>query len=75
MKFTPTKRKILQFVADGGERGRMLLQVISIGGSWPRRYQDLRNAGYVEDVLGPISEPDRVRVTAAGRAALDEASP
>jgi hypothetical protein len=67
---TPTARKILRFIADGGERGRMLVQVLSVGGSWPRRYQDLRNAGYVEDAMAPINEPDRVRVTEAGKAAL-----
>jgi hypothetical protein len=48
----------------------MLVQVLSVGGSWPRRYQDLRNAGYVEDAMAPINEPDRVRVTEAGKAAL-----
>jgi hypothetical protein len=69
-KLTPTTRKILQFIADGGEQGRMELQVISCGGSWPRRYQDLRNAGYVEDAMAPIDQPDRVRITELGRAAL-----
>ena len=33
-------------------------------------YQALRNAGCVEDAHAPVSEPDRVRITAAGRAAL-----
>lgn len=70
MKLTPTTRKILQFIADGGEQGRMELQVISTGGSWPRRYQELRNAGYVENAMAPLEQPDRVRVTAAGKAAL-----
>ena len=37
LKLTPTTRKILQFIADGGERGRMELQVITVGGSWSRR--------------------------------------
>jgi len=71
MKLTPTTRKILQFIADGGDRGRMELQVISVGGRWPRRYQDLRNAGYLENAMAPIDQPDRARVTEAGRAALD----
>lgn len=75
MKLTPTTRKILQFIADGGDRGRMEIQVISTGGSWPRRYQDLRNAGYVESLIEPFREhgrldPDRVRATETGRAAL-----
>jgi hypothetical protein len=69
-KLTPTTRKILQFIADGGEQGRMELQVISSGGSWPRRYQDLRNAGYIENAMAPIDQPDRVRITNAGRIAL-----
>lgn len=70
MKLTPTTRKILQFIADSGEQGRMELQVISTGGSWPRRYQELRNAGYVENAMAPLEQPDRVRVTEAGEAAL-----
>jgi hypothetical protein len=41
VNLTPTQRKILQFIADGGERGRMLPQVVSVGGSWPRQYQAL----------------------------------
>lgn len=73
LKLTPTTRKILQFIADGGERGRMELQVITVGGSWSRRYQDLRNAGYVENAMAPIDQPDRVRVTDTGRATLAEA--
>jgi hypothetical protein len=73
LKLTPTTRKILQFIADGGERGRMELQVITVGGSWARRYHDLRNAGYVENAMAPIDQPDRVRVTDTGRAALAEA--
>jgi len=69
-RLTPTQKKILQFVADGGERGRMLVQIVASGGSWPRQYQALRHAGCVEDAHAPVSEPDRVRITAAGRAAL-----
>ena len=33
-RLTPTQKKILQFVADGGERGRMLVQIVASGGSW-----------------------------------------
>jgi hypothetical protein len=70
LKLTPATRRILRFIADGGERGRMLLQVVASGGSAARRYRDLKNAGLVEDVLGLVDQPDRVRATAAGLAAL-----
>jgi len=72
MKLTPTTRKILQFIADGGQQGRMELQVIAAGGSWPRRYQELRNCGYVENAQALIKQPDRVRITTLGSAALRE---
>jgi hypothetical protein len=70
LKLTPATRRILQFIADGGDRGRMELQVLASGGSAGRRYQDLRRAGYIENALAPIEQPDRVRATAAGLAAL-----
>ena len=69
-KLTPTKRRILQFLADGGNRGRMLSQVIASGGSWPRQLQELRNEALVEYAPTTAGEPDRVRATEAGNAEL-----
>jgi hypothetical protein len=69
-KLTPTKRKILQFIADGGDRGRMLLQVVASGGAWPRALHELRNAGCVEYAPTPADQPDRVRTTEMGRGML-----
>jgi hypothetical protein len=74
-RLTPTQKKILQFVADGGERGRMLVQVISTGGKLAAPISGVRNAGYIEDAHAPVSEPDRVRITATGRAALTGDTP
>jgi hypothetical protein len=69
-KLPAETRRILQFIADGQEDGRMELQVTASGGSAARRYQDLRRAGYVEDIMTLSNQPDRVRVTAADLAAL-----
>jgi len=71
LKLTPALRRVLQFIADGGPDGRMLLQVIASGGRASSQFQALRNAGYVEDAHAPIDQPDRVRVTAAGKKALE----
>ena len=69
MKLTPTMRRTLQFIADGRERGRMILQITASGGRAGSQLQALRNAGYLE-YCGEPSEPDRIRITAAGLAAL-----
>ena len=53
-------------IQAGRERGRLLMWVLAVDLLPWRGYEDLKNAGYVEDVPGQ----DRVRITAAGRAAL-----
>jgi hypothetical protein len=74
-KLTPALKRWLAFIADGGERGRMELQITASGGRAGSQLQALRQAGYVEYVPAPFVtrgrfEPDRVRVTEAGRKAL-----
>ncbi|MBV9201388.1 MAG: hypothetical protein JO320_24180 [Alphaproteobacteria bacterium] len=68
----PTLRRWLEFIVDGGARGRMVLQIIATGGRASSQLQSLRNAGYVEycDDSDNPSGPDRVRVTRAGKEAL-----
>jgi hypothetical protein len=70
-KLTPTLKRWLEFIADGGERGRMVLQATASGGRgitaaiaaqrWLCRV--LRRS---DNPTGP----DRVRVTEAGKKAL-----
>jgi hypothetical protein len=79
LKLTPALRRWLAFIADGGERGRMELQITASGGRAGSQLQALRRAGYVEYVPEPFVthgrfEPDRVRVTDAGRKALTAAA-
>jgi hypothetical protein len=73
VKLTPMKRNVLQCIADAGERGRLLMWVLAVDQLPWRGYEDLKNAGYVEDVPEPGQE--RVRITAAGRAALAGEAP
>jgi hypothetical protein len=72
LKLTPAVRRWLDFIADGGERGRMVLQITASGGRASSQLQSLRNAGYVEYWDDPDNPngPDRVRVTEAGKKAL-----
>jgi hypothetical protein len=67
---TPALRRILEFIAGGDERGRMVLQVGASCGRTSSQLQALRNAGYVEYYDAPEGGPDRLRVTAATRSAL-----
>jgi hypothetical protein len=69
LRLTEARRDMLEFIARGGERGRMMLQLVASGGREGARLNDLRNAGLVE-YCGELNEPDRVRVTEAGRKAL-----
>jgi hypothetical protein len=71
-KLTPTLKRWLEFLTDGGERGRMVLQATASGGRAASQLQSLRNAGYVEYCDDPDNPtgPDRVRVTEAGKKAL-----
>lgn len=70
MKLTPAPRRILEFIADGGYEGRMVLQITASGGRASSQLQALRNAGYVEYFDPPEGSPDRISATEAGRAAL-----
>jgi hypothetical protein len=72
---TPALIRILQFIADGGERGRMELQVVASGGRAITQLSALRRAGYIEDVAAEIVthgrfDPDRICITDAGKKAL-----
>jgi hypothetical protein len=69
---TPALRRILEFIASGKERGRMVLQVTASGGRASVQLQALRNAGYVEYYDAPEGGPDRIRITAAGCGALTD---
>jgi LmbE family N-acetylglucosaminyl deacetylase len=76
---TPALTRILQFVADGGERGRMELQVVASGGRAVSQLSALRRAGYIEYVAAPFVthghfEPDHIRITDAGKKALAAAA-
>lgn len=70
MKLTPALRRWLAFVAEGGEQGRMVLQITASGGRASSQLQALRNAGYLEYYDAPEGGPDRIRITTAGRGAL-----
>ena len=70
MKLTPTLRRWLAFVAEGGEQGRMVLQITASGGRASSQLQALRNAGYVEHYDPVEGGPDRIRITTAGSSAL-----
>jgi hypothetical protein len=59
-KLTPTLKRWLEFIADGGERGRMVLQATASGGRAASQLQSLRNAGYVEYCDDPTTRPDRI---------------
>ena len=67
---TPALRRVLEFIAGGEERGRMVLQVTASGGRASSQLQALRNAGYVEYYDPPEGGPDRIRITTAGSSAL-----
>jgi rhodanese-related sulfurtransferase len=69
---TPALRRVLDFIAGGEERGRMVLQVTASGGRASSQLQALRNAGYVEYYDPPEGGPDRIRITAPGRGALND---
>jgi hypothetical protein len=72
MKLTPALRRWLAFVGEGGEQGRMVLQITASGGRASSELQALRNAGYLEYYDAPEGGPDRIRITAAGRSALSD---
>lgn len=69
---TPSLRKMLEWIADSGECGIMLLQITASGGREGAKLQKLRNLGWVEycDIQLSRSLVDGVRATEAGRAAL-----
>ena len=72
LKLTPALKRSLEFIARGGEHGRMVLQITASGGRASSQLQALRNAGYVEywdDPDNPTG-PDRVRVTESGKRAF-----
>ena len=74
-KLTPALRRVMEFIAGGEERGRMVLQVTASGGRASSQLQVLRNAGCAEYYDPPEGGPDRIRITTAGRGALtDQAS-
>lgn len=69
-RLNAAQREMLEYIARGGDRGRMLIAIIAPGGSAGRTLQHLRNLGLVETNLdAPIDGPDFVRVTAKGRGA------
>ena len=74
IKLTAGLRRILEFLASGGEEGRMEIQVLSSGGRAYSQLNKLRAAGYVEsyypEMVRGRQPPDRIRATEAGRAAL-----
>jgi hypothetical protein len=47
-KLTPALRRWLDFIAEGGQDGRMVLQITALGARANSQLQALRNAGYVE---------------------------
>jgi hypothetical protein len=49
-----------EFIADGGERGRMVLQITASGGRASSQLQALRNAGYVEYWDDPDNPAGRI---------------
>jgi hypothetical protein len=75
IKLTPALRRVLEFIAGGEERGRMVLQVTASGGRASSQLQALRNASYVEYYDAPEGGPDRVRITTAGCGALADQAP
>jgi hypothetical protein len=75
IKLTPALRRVLEFIAGGEERGRMVLQVTASGGRASSQLQALRNASYVEYYDTPEGGPDRIRITTAGRGALTDQAP
>src|SRR5947209_16589896 len=75
IKLMPALRRVLEFIASGKERGRMVLQVTASSGRASSQLQALRNAGYVKYYDPPEGGPDRIRITTAGSSALtDQAS-
>jgi hypothetical protein len=72
LKLTPRLKRWLEFIAGGGERGRMVLQITASGGRAGSQLQVLRNAGWVEYCDDPDdpSGPDRVRLSDVGRKTL-----
>ena len=75
LKLTPALRRIMEFI-DGGDHGRMELQIVASGGKSASQLSMLILAGYVERFDGPKPikgyAPGRVRLTDAGKAALAE---
>jgi len=71
MKSPRGARRIVEFISDGGAEGRMLLQIAASGGRATAQLDILRAAGLVENNYDtPINQPDRIRITEAGRAVL-----
>lgn len=72
VRLTPAQREMLEFIARGGERGRMLVQVVASGSRSAAVLDRLRHAGLIEyhDPVG--AAVDFVRATAAGRALVGE---
>jgi len=74
LKLTPALRQTLQYVADGGPAGRMIVEVLIAGGGGDpasAQLQAMRNARYLEeDAQPPKHRPRPARITAAGRKAL-----
>ena len=50
METDPGDRRWLEFIAEDGDHGRMVLQITASGGRASSQLQALRDAGYV--VLG-----------------------
>jgi DNA-binding MarR family transcriptional regulator len=70
IKLTPALRRMLEFIARGEGRGRMIVQIVATGGRSVSQLDALRSAGYVEYYDPPEGGPDRIRITAAGRDAF-----
>jgi hypothetical protein len=62
-KLTPGLRRTLQYVADGGPDGRMIVEILIAGGGGDpasAQLQAMRNVGYVEeDAQPPKPRPRR----------------
>jgi hypothetical protein len=69
---TSSLRSLLTFIAEGGDRGRMQLQICANGASERTKLQRLFDAGWVErcDFKLPRETLHGVRATPAGLAVL-----